>query len=460
MPLIGEGRYGCVYEPPLDCNQPKRSGYYHNKITKVTSSSNADKEIEKQKLIDEVDPSFNYHLPPPNICSPDIKNTNNLELLQQCSMVKTNELSPENIMLLTIQNGGLDLGKFVHYIVSNKDSIVLSKDSIPSTSNKEKKLNKMDKKNNSISKKNNSPVTEQDDSTEKYNNQTHISSPEIFETKKVNKNKIQMLTEFWINSFILFEALDDFIKNKVIHADLKQSNILYNYNTGRFNIIDFSLTKRMEEFDTTIAHFSYPPETYICDPVIYEDIKKLSNKKFYEKLGIKPFNTGIPFMGSYDIFMDHIVPKDINEPRENHHELIHRYGFLDKEKILKLFNVTIYQTSTIKQLKKQSVLTHDMYGLGMSLLYVLVRTYHLFDSEVPTVASRNSMFIKKMYKLLFSMVHPDCFKRPSITVLKNKYTEILQLLRPINTTVRPTRRVSYPINRLLKTHTMKRHKSE
>lgn len=378
MSLIGQGTYGCVYSPSLTCKKKYVKKYYTNKISKATSSVNAINEIKKQEYIDNnIDPKFKYHISPPVNCVPDLSINSNVKQLKQCDALKKDDgkIIPKNqISLLIMNNGGIDLKKFAKYLAKTHSH-------------------------------------PRDQPSDISNTLTESAYYKEFN----EKNKPKIIINFWRKSINLINALVDFAKNKTIHHDLKPENILYDHTKARLNIIDYGLARKYEDYHPNIAHFSYPPETYVLNPSVYNIISNASNKEFKHILGIDPINENTLFMDSYKYFMLYITGYT--------DEL--KYGFYTEQDILNIFNTNLYKGKTLNEIKKQAMITHDMYGMGLALMYVFVRTFFYLKK---TDGSLNENFIKKMYEVLFSMVHPDCFKRPSINNLIKKYEKTLLLL--------------------------------
>jgi len=365
---VGHGGYGCVYKPPLECKESHSPEYYKGKITKASIEKHAKDEIDKQKLIDEIDPSFKYHLRTPKICTPAESNE---ELLKECKPIKTNIRKHlkssskllDNVRLLTIDDGGMDFTRFtdtIHHIYANESKI----------------------------------------------------------------KSMKILTTFWSKSFILIDAIEDFLTKRIMHRDLKPENIMYNIDDERFNIIDFGLLTTFDSYITSF-HYNYPPETYFTDDAAVRKIKKLSDNEIKKMLGINvPFNTGTKFMDMYTYVLNDI---------SIHHgadEAYSKYQILDKYAIVELIDVSKFKDSYFK-MRDITLKTHDIYGLGEALMYVFVHTYRYLAASTSTaqiIPDKNKMFIKKMYKLLFSMVHPDYTKRRTINGLKDDYITVLKLL--------------------------------
>lgn len=387
MTKIGEGKYGCVYSPPLLCKKNKDQSFYKNKISKATTTFNSVIELEEQAIVDNiVDPKFKYHLPTPKLCVPDLTLRSNVDALDECDAIKNdnNEILPANkISLMMIEKGGLDLKRFVKYFISTSH---------------------IGRHPKGISLPNSNSSTYK----------TYVSN---FKSKMKYQNikKSAVIVEFWKKSAILIEALSDFLKHKTLHHDLKPENIVYDHIKKRFNIIDFGISRRFINYHPNRAHFSYPPETYVLNNEIYDVVSKLSDEEFTNILGVNPYDENAPFMYSYEYFMGYVSPEKMEySPYYNPD-----FGFKNQDEILRFFKKNFYKGRTIEEIYQKALMTHDMYGMGLALMYVFIRSYHyLPDND----------FIKKLYEVLFSMIHPDCFQRPTVDELKIKYTAVLNLL--------------------------------
>ena len=138
-------------------------------------------------------------------------------------------------------------------------------------------------------------------------------------------------------------------------------------------------------------------------------------------------NEDTPFMDSYKYFISYVTVDNYTPSEIPHPYYANRlkYGFKTEKEILSIFDDNLYKGKTLNEIKYQAMVTHDMYGLGLALMYVFVRTFFYLKKGNGNL---NGTFIKKMYKVLFSMIHPDCFNRPSIDDLKEKYEDTLKCL--------------------------------
>ena len=156
---IGSGGFGCAYYPSLHCKDNVDicgnkiiDSFYKNKISKATTENNAINEINEQISIDNADKIFSFHLPPPVSCK--VENTNeNKKYIDRCNPLKTRLVDINHTQLLLIENGGMDLYKFVDYLTNptsklnhiDKHNIIISfwKNSVILIS-KDKNINMLD----------------------------------------------------------------------------------------------------------------------------------------------------------------------------------------------------------------------------------------------------------------------------------------------------------------------------
>jgi len=393
MPIIGQGGFGCVNEPSLRCKEKKSNAFYDKKISKLSLVKDAKKEFNSQIIVDtKVDPSFEFHLPPPTLCKPNVREER--AELEKCKLVRnktTGQLIPENDMALMIMpNGGEDLEKFTYNFVLTPD--IYHDKTLPI----EKNL---------------------------YLHPTKFIN---YGTDKT-LNKINVITQFWTNSMMLIDAISTFIQKKVTHNDLKPGNILYDHIQGRFNIIDFGHTRHFSKYKLPGSHFSYPPETYLKTPQIYNEVLRYDQSQFKEYLGIDPYDIKKSFIDSYQFFLVYVFPMSMfSEPH------VSSLKFKTRKQIEKLIQVSTYKNHTLGEIRERCLATNDIYGLGLALMYVFARTYRYLGewNDTSNEIMLNNSFIMKMYELLFSMIHPDPFKRIRIDELRVKYEETLKLLVP------------------------------
>tara|TARA_Y100000389_G_scaffold204243_1_gene255793 strand:- start:1266 stop:2777 length:1512 start_codon:yes stop_codon:yes gene_type:complete len=219
--IIGEGTYGCVHSPQLFCHGTNKRDI--NKVSKLMYPNEGIKEMREYVLIDKVDKKKNFYLGKPSICIPGYDESN-LRAIKKCEMAKNIDYYPggENLSLLLMENGGLNLRDF-----SNK-----------------------------------------------------------FQKNSVTKENKEKINDFWIECHRLFMGLILFSKHDIIHHDLKAGNIVYNQEKNRINYIDFGLMnskkkviKKCKKSSYWLAnpHWSFPVEMELLNKKIFNHTCTISD---------------------------------------------------------------------------------------------------------------------------------------------------------------------------------------
>lgn len=229
----------------------------------------------------------------------------------------------------------------------------------------------------------------------------------------VNRENISRMEMFWVEARRMIYGVKAFIENGIMHHDLKAQNIVYNEPTQRSNFIDFGLMEDMKEtekrchnsqYGYATFHWSYPFETILLNQnqfkqmstssqkirnrFINDFVKVYKNTKdthgswvrlFFREAGIDDNGIRNEFLKMYQDFIMNKLPK------------LHYKEFLD-----------LYFTKM------------DIYGLGLSFMYVLSRT-HKFMPE----------FTKRASPLFLYMLYPDPIRRCTIDQLIQEYHHIL-----------------------------------
>jgi serine/threonine protein kinase len=106
--VIGEGAYGCVHKRPLECNKPFN---YTNKISKVTSTEEAQHELKEYKLIQKIDKDKEFYLGVPEICSPK-DDDKNRRAIEKCEDGERFIEEFDKLSLLIMKDGGINLDEY------------------------------------------------------------------------------------------------------------------------------------------------------------------------------------------------------------------------------------------------------------------------------------------------------------------------------------------------------------
>lgn len=343
--IIGEGSYGCVLKPSLLCADKKVS--YKNKISKLMLTKDAIEELKEYVLISKVDKQKNFYLGVPTKCK--VKKTMNaLRSIRKCNITKKYLKTYDDLdrfSLLVSPDGGINLKMLA------------------------KKIDGM----------------------------------------RVNPKNIQFVRNFWKEAKRLFDGLLVFEKHSILHHDLKPHNIVYDIQRQRVNFIDFghmrniqTEIKKLIESDNWIyeyAFWNYPLEIQFLNKSVYMDFvgkPEEEREAFYDTLVQNvAASEDEPFTNAFYILMDYLLPKNASEKTKQ--RILQKY-LDDYHDLLKSL-----QTDQYMQFVERSIQSVDVYGLGLTLMYMLNHTRRFMPAEV----------VDKM---------EACFTRMTSANLANRYT--------------------------------------
>jgi serine/threonine protein kinase len=118
--FLGEGSYGCVHKPSLRCD-PNTAMNYHGKISKLMKTARAKEELKEYVLINRADPDKRFHLGKPKTCKLGTQEINK-DPIQSCRIQDKVTKKPDAFSLIVMQDGGLDLRKYVKSIHDKADA--------------------------------------------------------------------------------------------------------------------------------------------------------------------------------------------------------------------------------------------------------------------------------------------------------------------------------------------------
>jgi len=182
--IIGQGNYGCVHKPQMECESSPPST---DTVSKIMLNAKADIELEEFAAVAMADPTQTIHLGTPTKCA--IKETrDNIYAIDECnnSGLTNTTFYPNKLgdyALLVMKDGGQDLNTFGEVIYR-------------------------------------------------------------WANTPVNQNKMEL---FWLEVSRLFYGLKLFKDAGIVHHDITQNNIVYNINTNRLNYIDFGLMTKPKD---------------------------------------------------------------------------------------------------------------------------------------------------------------------------------------------------------------------
>ena len=320
--VIGEGSYGCVHKPSLECKKKSSKINYKNKISKLLMKEDAVKESEEYDIIAKYDKKNKYFLGKPFHC--EVKTTpSNLAAINDCENGDEYLDNIEDTKLLIMNYGGDNLE-------------IISKDF--------KKM-KHTKQNIDFTKKfliEAKHILDAIYFLHKYKIIHHDLKPQnMVYDKKANKIK---LIDF---GFVTY-------KDKVINLSKHSDNRL------------------------SKCHWSYPLEINFYNHDKYKLFSKYSDeeKNNYYKNIVNNINIkeNDKCATAISILFYYIIDKKSSESEKN--RFISRY-FNDYKKMLDNINEENYNAFL-----KKSVDTIDLYGVGITFYLLLNNMKHLLEKPI------------------------------------------------------------------------------
>ena len=322
--VVGEGSYGCVHTPSLSCidatKNDQANAVFHNPVSKLMTSGEAEKETSEYNIIDSIDPSQNHYLGKPIKCKVDDNNMSNMQSAAKCKHLLENNPSLVNDMrnysLLLMENGGNNLIDFSEELVTS-----------PSMGGADKKIE---------------------------------------------------LELFWIAFHSIFMGLKLFDSNNVVHHDTKGENLVYDATTHKVKFIDFGLMTTYDKIISgarrnsrsyTKAHWSYPLEVAFYGIDNFNTVHAPSNKTPEVHLNDILSNKTYDLINCIDA-----ITTIVDEANPN--------IYIDK--FANGFNRTLcyIKTTSHDDFLRKSMKTLDTYGVGVGMFDVLYITANLMDDPL------------------------------------------------------------------------------
>jgi len=382
--VIGEGSYGCVHKPQLECNKSNNREKTGKKyISKFMLSKEAMRELAEYTTIAKIDKQNKFYLGKPLKCAPKTSNFN-IKSVKKCDIYKENKSfsntkklkynkrarrRTQNIFskysLLVIPDGGSDISKLMESI-----------ESMP----------------------------------------------------KQNKNDI--LEKFWKQSVRLFEGVLLFKKHGILHHDIKPQNVVFDTKTDKIRFIDFGLMRKIEDVkrssrnnENYIAQYpfwTYPFEFTYLNKHQYMKIAKLSIKEkseyFYHYVKEKLKDSSSKISISCRILFDYILRNHSENERE---EIVEKY--LDD-----FMNFIVYEMTprNYDEFLRKSLDTLDLFGVGITLQFVLCYSMDYFNKET----------YHALEECFFNMMRPSLMHRYSVEEAFSNFSKIMASSRASSVT--------------------------
>ena len=249
--IVGEGTYGCVIKPALECKSNNAKIKYDNKVSKVMGIDDANDELKEMKFLSKLKGIEKYAISVPKKCMPKLDSKFN-NIVKNCrgpTVAPYFRDSKKHLAQLLLEDGGLNL---------NDTSIVL--------------FHSGDKQFNNVKQHN------------------------LFFTSLLN----------------LFDGLIFFRKKKVVHFDIKLINLVYDFGTNKSKFIDFGLmqtdskiidTYSKSESGLAVSHFNFPPENQFGNKNVFLNSGRCKPLRDYY-LSVSPKNN---INAAYNFFLSKLI---------------------------------------------------------------------------------------------------------------------------------------------------------
>jgi serine/threonine protein kinase len=323
--VVGEGTFGCVVAPSLECADVKMD--YTNKVSKVMHFQDAEDEIYEYQAIDKADPGMKYHVGNPTQCSPAPTNAAK-NVIDTCDNFNAKEM--DTYELLIMENGGVDLDTFA----------------------------------------------------------------------KSKKHTKESVSRFWKEARNIVLALLMMKRNRLVHHDLKPQNMVFRkqlkmIDFGKMKNQDTLITKCSDSRGSILIHFNYPLELYFLNRDRY---MRIANANDAAKRN----------------FVAHLEDK-ISDKLTYFFTLIKPIPPLWIKNEMKKMVMNDLTAANYDKFVAKSVETTDVYGVGLTFLYMLRR----FESYMP------SDIVEEMRGLFKFAIHPNVFLRYDPETLLREYDELM-----------------------------------
>lgn len=364
--IIGEGSYGCVHQPSIECNKDPSPGFnYDDYVSKIMKTKYAEQELSDFLIIHRADPSEKYHLGEPILCKPKL-NEENLKDIKKCKQLTSfMDKTQNDFSLLLLKYGGYDIKDFC------------------------------------------------DKHLDKY-----------FSSDKENKTN-KLLLEI----HHLLKGLRVFYNNEIVHYDIKPQNILINPKTGKMVFIDFGLMKKRNDIidlskdnknPLAVFHWSYPLDTGFLNAKIFANYKNrnTARRNFWKKelaelividSQVNTLDLPINKPDAFKIIFTYLNLEDKTPPNAT------QYGYIDS--FFDGFNKMLVDKKKDEIIEK-IINSIDVFGLGFTAQY-LINALKRKDYIDTSCYTRLTSFFSKMYS------YDPLLRVTDLDILIDEYENIL-----------------------------------
>ena len=438
--FLGEGSYGCVYYPGIDCKGKKNTKKTVTKVQEINFYSSNEKKIglHIRKHIKNFK-NFYGSIIKACIVSFDIVEKSNLNL-KKCNTLfedynshtmdetETTETTSDTLKTHVTNEYYL----MYSYYIKNKSL----KDYYTSGSNSDSITD-----SNSTTGSNSDTITGSDTNT---NTNTDTNT----DTNSFSTNNISFVISVLNNFSYLLTALTLLNKHKIIHNDLHVNNILINLKTNKPVIIDFGLSfliNNCYKLNNTTINFYYLKK-FIFDFRVdhyHVNIEKRFLCFFVYNVSDE-FYSVIDTNDAVNVLTKNIIDIFINDAYDtiaNNEEIraffsndeLSEYKKALQQFYYQFYNKTDYPTYTsiIKYLLDFVYAYNDLYSLTIDLLYIYYNSSFFLETSV-TNDNENLIIILEFFIQLYKKVlYPNPYMRLKINEVYNIYMFIINYIKTV-----------------------------
>jgi len=219
--------------------------------------------------------------------------------------------------------------------------------------------------------------------------------------KSLSRKKIDI---FWIEAQRIFFGLKVMKDAGIVHHDFKPHNIVYNENTQRTNYIDFGFMSETSKIIAKCKQSIYKEgEAHWSFPYEFRFMNKDKFMNSFNKATIEGYFKNED--EQLDTFIEYVTKE---ENRAEFKKMFMKQVYL-------MFKYDL-RSETYDTFIKKSVETIDVYGVGLSFLYVLSHFSSKMDAKM----------VSELRELFWNMITPRVSLRYSADDALNRYEAILE----------------------------------
>jgi len=346
---LDEGSYGCIHKPSLLCESSTHIDY-KNKVSKIMTVRHLKRELNELKLIEKADPKQQFHLGKPQTCNVR-KNPANFAAIGQCpDLGKQILANPENYKLLIMKYGGIDLNRLF------------------------------------------------EDAGGRIFKEEYAKNQAIVDWLFLELHRVML-------------GIKTFLKHKIVHHDMKPSNLVYNVEEHKMNFIDFGLMEtiprtmaqsKKNNYQWAVNYWSYPFETRLVNLSTFNRVQRMNDDQLNE-------------------FVQECTDVSIEANNEWTDKFFHFTYMINVNDRVKLFaDLFQWLSSTFKTISHTEFMrmhleTFDIYGMGIILFHLIHHTKYLIHPGL----------YHNCYILAMRMVAFNLTERITMDALIEEYQSLL-----------------------------------